>query len=67
MGGRGEVDMGLLAGNGLREDEWEGEGEEERYGESSHGEGEGEGGCGPRGYRGGRSSVKPSSRFSKLG
>lgn len=30
MGGRGEVEIGLPAGNGLREEEWEGEGEEDR-------------------------------------
>lgn len=64
MGGR-EEEMGLLAGKGLREEEWEGEGEEDRYGESSHGEGEG--GWEILGYRGGSNSVKPSSKFSKLG
>lgn len=65
MGGSGEEEMGLPVGNGLRDEEWDGEGEDDRYGESS--QGDGDGGWGPRGYRGGSSSVKPSSRFSKLG
>lgn len=30
MGGRGEVEIGLPAGKGLREDDWEGEGEEDK-------------------------------------
>lgn len=30
MGGSGEVEMGLLAGNGLKEEECDGEGEEDK-------------------------------------
>ena len=30
IGGSGEVEIGLLAGNGLIEEEWDGEGEEDK-------------------------------------
>ena len=42
------MEIGLLAGKGLREEECDGDGEDDRYGESSQGEGDGGWGM-PRG------------------